>query len=235
MAHWDHFGIDPALEGDQIFNGARDNATGTAALIELAEAFLKLESPPRRSITFLATTGEEQGLLGSQYYAIHPIYPPTKTAAAINMDSLNIWGETKDITIIGYGNSELDEYVEAEASQQGRKVRPDPEPERGSFYRSDHFPFAKQGIPALYTSSGIDHVKFGEEWILEKRDKYIEENYHEPSDEYDASWDISGGIKDLQLLFKVGYKLSMESTFPNWNEGTEFKAKRDAAMKEARK
>jgi Zn-dependent M28 family amino/carboxypeptidase len=231
MAHWDHFGVDPALEGDQIFNGALDNATGTAALIELAEAFLKLESPPQRSIVFLATTGEEQGLLGSLYYATHPIYPPTKTAAAINMDSLNILGKMKDITIIGHGNSELDEYVEAEASEQGRRVRPDPEPERGSFYRSDHFPFAKQGIPALYTSAGIDHVEHGEEWTRSKRDKYIKENYHKPSDEYNASWDISGGIKDLQLLFKVGYRLSMESTFPDWNEGTEFKAKRDADMK----
>ena len=235
MAHWDHFGTDSALEGDQIFNGALDNATGTAALIELAEAFLKLESPPLRSIIFLATTGEEQGLLGSQYYATHPIYPPTKTAAAINMDSLNIWGKMNDITIIGHGNSELDEYVKAEASEQGRKVRPDPEPERGSFYRSDHFPFAKQGIPALYTSAGIDHVEYGEEWTLAKRDKYIAENYHKPSDEYTANWDISGGIKDLQLLFKVGYRLSMESTFPNWNEGTEFKAKRDTDMEEARK
>jgi len=235
MAHWDHFGTDSALEGDQIFNGALDNATGTAALIEMAEAFLKLESPPCRSIVFLATTGEEQGLLGSQYYATHPIYPPTKTAAAINMDSLNIWGKMKDITVIGYGNSELDEYVKAVASGQGRDVRPDPEPERGSFYRSDHFPFAKQGIPALYTSAGIDHVEHGEEWSLAKRGKYITENYHKPSDEYDTSWDLSGCIDDLRLLFKVGYRLSMESTFPNWKEGSEFKAKRDADMEDARK
>lgn len=235
MAHWDHFGIDPALEEDQIYNGALDNATGTAALIELAEAFKMLESPPSRSIIFLATTAEEQGLLGSQYYATHPVYPPAKTVAAINMDALNIYGKMKDITIIGYGNSELDDYVEAAAAEQGRRVRPNPTPEKGSFYRSDHFPFAKQGIPALYTNSGIDHVEHGEEWTLAKKEKYTAENYHKPSDEFDPNWDLSGAIEDLRLLFKVGYKLSMESTFPNWKEGTEFKAKRDADMEAARK
>lgn len=231
MAHWDHFGIDPALEGDQIFNGARDNATGTAALLELAEAFLKLESPPFRSIAFLAVTAEEQGLLGSAYYATHPIYPLNKTVAAINMDALNIWGKMKDITVIGYGNSELDEYVKQAAAEQGRRVRPDPSPERGSIYRSDHFPFAKQGIPVIYTSSGVDHIEHGEKWTRAKMDKYIAENYHKPSDEYDSSWELSGAIDDLRLLFKVGYRLSMESTFPNWLEGSEFKAKRDSYMK----
>ena len=234
-AHWDHFGIDPALEGDQIYNGALDNATGTSALIELAEAFKMLEPPPSRSIVFLAVTAEEQGLLGSQYYATHPIYPTTKTVAAINMDALNIYGKMKDITVIGYGNSELDNYVEAAAAEQGRRVRPDPKPERGSFYRSDHFSFAKQGIPALYTSTGIDHVEHGEEWTLAKKEKYTTENYHKPSDEFDPNWDLSGAIEDLRLLFRVGYKLSMESTFPNWKEGTEFKAKRDADMEAARK
>jgi Zn-dependent M28 family amino/carboxypeptidase len=230
-AHWDHFGIDPTLEGDQIFNGALDNATGTSALIELAEAFQKLHSPLLRSILFLAVTAEEQGLLGSEYYATHPIYPPTKTVAAINMDALNIYGRMKDITVIGFGNSELDDYVEAAASEQGRRIRPDPRPERGSFYRSDHFSFAKQGIPALYTSSGVDHIEHGEEWGLAKRDEYVAKNYHKPSDEYDPNWDLSGAIDDLRLLFKIGYRLSMESTFPNWKEGTEFKAKRDADIR----
>ncbi len=231
MAHWDHFGIDPALEGDQIFNGALDNATGTAALLELAEAFLKLESPPLRSIAFLAVTAEEQGLLGSAYYATHPLYPLTKTVAAINMDALNIWGKMKDITVIGYGNSELDEYVEQAAAEQGRRVRPDPSPERGSIFRSDHFPFAKQGIPVIYATTGVDHIEHGEKWTRAKMDKYIAENYHKPSDEYDPGWDLSGAIDDLRLLFKVGYRLSMESAFPNWNEGSEFKAKRDSYMK----
>jgi Zn-dependent M28 family amino/carboxypeptidase len=234
-AHWDHFGIDPTLEGDQIFNGALDNATGTSALIELAEAFKMIEPPPSRSIIFLAVTAEEQGLLGSAYYATHPIYPLTKTVAAINMDALNIYGKMKDITVVGYGNSELDNYVEAAAAEQGRIVRPNPTPEKGSFYRSDHFSFAKQGVPALYTSTGIDHVEHGEEWTLAKKEKYTAENYHKPSDEFDPNWDLSGAIDDLRLLFRVGYKLSMESTFPNWKEGTEFKAKRDADMEAARK
>ncbi len=235
MAHWDHFGIDLTLDGDQIYNGALDNATGTAALIELAEAFKMLESPPSRSIVFLATAAEEQGLLGSKYYATHPVYPPAKTVAAINMDALNIYGKMKDITIIGYGNSELDDYVEAAAAEQGRRIRPNPAPEKGYFYRSDHFPFAQQGIPALYTSSGIDHVEYGEEWTLAKEEKYEAENYHKPSDEFDPNWDLSGAIEDLRLLFRVGYKLSMESAFPNWKKGTEFRAKRDADMEAARK
>lgn len=229
-AHWDHFGRDPNLEGDQIFNGALDNATGISGLIELARAFKNLGSPPERSIALLAVTGEEQGLLGSLYYATHPIYPTHKTVAAINMDALNIYGPMKDITIVGYGKSELDDYVKAAAAEQGRVVKPDPTPERGSFYRSDHFSFAKQGIPALYTGTGNDHVEHGEEWTRALKDKYITENYHKPSDEFDPNWDLRGAVDDLRLLFKVGYKLSMESTFPNWREGTEFKAKRDADM-----
>lgn len=147
------------------------------------------------------------------------------------MDALNILGKMKDITLIGHGNSDLDDYVEAAASEQGRSIRPDPRPERGSFYRSDHFPFAKQGIPALYTSSGVDHIEHGEKWTLAKREEYLARKYHKPSDEYDPNWDLSGAIDDLRLLFKIGYRLSKESTFPNWKEGTEFKAKRDADMK----
>ncbi|MGQ9672417.1 MAG: M28 family metallopeptidase [Candidatus Aminicenantales bacterium] len=230
MAHWDHFGINPALEGDQIFNGALDNATGTAALIELAEAFTKLKRPPHRSIVFLSVTGEEQGLLGSEYYATHPIFPTAKTVATINMDALNIYGPMKDITVIGYGLSELDQYIEAAAREQGRTVNPDPTPEKGSYFRSDHFPFAKQGIPAIYPSGGVDHVEHGREWTLALKEKYTAENYHKPSDEFDPNWDLSGAIDDLRLLFKVGYRLTMESTFPNWKEGTDYRAKRDADL-----
>jgi Zn-dependent M28 family amino/carboxypeptidase len=230
MAHWDHFGMNPALEGDQIYNGALDNATGTAALIELAKAFRKLERPPHRSIVFLAVTAEEQGLLGSEYYAAHSIFPAAKTVAAINMDSLNIYGPMKDITIIGYGLSELDQYVEAAAKEQGRTVSPDPTPEKGSYFRSDHFPFAKHGIPALDPKNGTDSVEHGKEWTLAQDAKYTAENYHKPSDEFDPGWDLSGAIDDLRLLFKVGYRLAMESTFPNWKEGTEYRAKRDAVL-----
>jgi Zn-dependent M28 family amino/carboxypeptidase len=230
MAHWDHFGRDPKLEGDQIFNGALDNATGTAGLIELARAFKSLDPPPKRSIALVAVTAEEQGLLGSLYYATNPIYPTNKTVAAINMDALNIYGPMKDITIVGYGKSELDDYVKEVATEQGRVVKPNPTPERGSFYRSDHFSFAKQGIPSLYTGTGNDHVEHGEEWTRNLKEQYNSKHYHKTSDEYDPNWDLSGAIDDLRLLFKVGYKLSMESTFPNWREGTEFKAKRDADM-----
>jgi Zn-dependent M28 family amino/carboxypeptidase len=235
MAHWDHFGKNPALEGDQIFNGAVDNATGTAALLELAEGFRKLKRPPLRSIVFLSVTGEEQGLIGSEYYSAHPVFPPAKTAAVINMDALNIYGPMKDITVIGYGLSELDQYIEAAAQEQGRTVNPDPTPEKGSYFRSDHFPLAKRGIPAVYPSGGIDSVEHGKEWTLAQKDKFTAENYHKPSDEFDPNWDLSGAIDDLRLLFKVGYRLAMESTFPNWREGTAYKAKRDADMAGAKK
>jgi Zn-dependent M28 family amino/carboxypeptidase len=230
MAHWDHFGKNPALQGDQIFNGAVDNATGTAALLELAEAFKKLKHPPDRSIIFLAVTGEEQGLIGSGYYATHPLFPTAKTVAVINMDALNVSGRMKDITVVGYGLSELDGYIEAAAKEAGRTVNPDPTPEKGSYFRSDHFPFAKQGVPAVYPSGGIDSVEHGREWTLARVEKYIVERYHKPSDEFDPGWDLSGAIDDLRLLFKVGYRLAMETGFPNWKEGTPYKAKRDADL-----
>ena len=230
MAHWDHLGRDTTLEGDQIYNGALDNASGTANLIELAEAFASMNPAPPRSILFLATTAEEQGLLGSEFYATHPVVPPVKTVAAINMDGVNIWGPMRDVTIIGYGNSELDDYVTEEAKRQNRVVRPDAEPEKGFYYRSDHFTLAKQGIPALYTDAGIDHVARGEEWSRAQRDDYTANHYHKPSDEFDPSWDLSGDVDDVNLLFMVGYRLANETTFPSWSEGTEFKAKRDTMM-----
>jgi Zn-dependent M28 family amino/carboxypeptidase len=235
MAHWDHFGMNPALEGDQIFNGAVDNATGSAALIELAEAFRKLKRPPQRSILFLSVTGEEQGLLGSEYYATHPLFPTAKTVAAINMDALNVYGRMKDITVIGYGLSDLDGYIEAAAQEQGRTVNPDPTPEHGSYFRSDHFSFARQGIPAVYPSGGVDSVEHGKEWGLAQKAKFTAENYHKPSDEFDPNWDLSGAVDDLRLLFKVGYRLAMESTFPNWKEGVDYRATRDADLAAAKK
>ncbi len=230
-AHWDHFGTRPEMKGDNIFNGARDNATGTAALIQLARAFTQLPHPPKRSILFMPVTAEEQGLLGSAYYAEHPVFPLKKTVAVLNMDALNIFGKMKDITIIGKGNSELDEYVEAAAAAQGRYVRSDPEPEKGGFYRSDHFSFAKKGVPALYTKMGIDNVKHGSKWTQEQTDRWVQQHYHKPSDEYDPNtWDLSGAIDDIRLLFRVGYRLSMEDRFPNWKPGNEFRALRDKMM-----
>jgi len=230
MAHWDHLGRDATLDGDQIYNGALDNATGVACLLDLAEAFVSLDKAPARSILFFATTAEEQGLLGSAFYAETPIYPAAKTVAAINMDGANIWGKMRDITIVGYGMSELDDYLKEAAAAQGREVRPDPEPEKGFYYRSDHFELAKKGIPALYTDSGIDSAEHGEEWGLAQRDAYTTERYHKPSDEFDPNWDMAGAVDDVRLFFRVGYRLANESRFPNWREGTEFRAARDATM-----
>jgi Zn-dependent M28 family amino/carboxypeptidase len=230
MAHWDHLGKDDSLEGDGIYNGALDNATGTANLIELAEAFLSLDERPRRSLVFLATTAEEQGLLGSAYYADNPVYPPAQTVAAINMDGANIWGSMKDVTVIGLGMSELDDYITDAADAQGRTVRPDPEGEKGLYYRSDHFELAKKGIPALYTDSGTDHHEHGTDWSMEKRKEYTSERYHKPSDEFDEDWDLSGAVDDVRLFFRIGYRLAGEDTFPNWHDGTEFKAIRDTMI-----
>jgi Zn-dependent M28 family amino/carboxypeptidase len=230
MAHWDHFGTDPNRQGDQIFNGAVDNATGVAGLLAIAKAFTTLSSPPSRSVLFLAVTAEEQGLLGSQYYAEHPVVPLGKTVAAINMDAMNVLGPTKDITIVGLGMSQLDDYVTAAAKEQGRVVRPDAEPEKGYYYRSDHFSFAKQGVPAIDPGSGQDNVEHGIEWTREQEADYREHRYHQPSDEMLPSWDLRGMVQDLQLLFTVGYRLATSRDFPNWREGTEFRAKRDSLM-----
>ncbi len=230
MAHWDHFGLDPNLEGDQIYNGALDNSTGTSALIELAEAFLSLDARPSRSIVFMGVTAEEFGLLGSAHYAQNPIVPLDKTVAAINIDGLNILGPMNDISVVGHGNSELDDYLEEAAAGQGRTVRADPEPEKGYYYRSDHFNFAKVGVPALFPGAGTDHVVHGEEWTKQRRDEYTAQHYHKVSDEYRPDWDLSGAIDDVRLYFEVGYRIANESRFPNWREGTEFKAIRDAMM-----
>ncbi len=230
MAHWDHLGKDDSLEGDGIYNGALDNATGIANLLELAEAFLSLDERPRRSLVFLATTAEEQGLLGSAYYAANPVYPPAQTVAAINMDGANIWGPMNDVTVVGLGMSELDDYITDAAHAQGRTVRPDPEGEKGMYYRSDHFELAKVGIPALYTHSGIEHREHGKEWSMAQREEYTSERYHKPSDEFDEDWDLSGAVDDVRLFFRIGYRLAGEETFPNWREGTEFRAMRDTMI-----
>ena len=230
MAHWDHFGLGTPTDGDSIYNGALDNATGTAALLELAEAFASLEQRPSRSILFLAVTAEEQGLLGSAYYGANPVFPLEKTVAAINMDVLNVLGPMNDISIVGFGNSELDDYLVAEATAAGRTVRGDPNPAAGSYYRSDHFNFAKVGVPALYPGEGVDHVEHGEEWVRERRDAWRDNDYHQPSDEYSDGWDLSGALDDLRLFFRIGYRLANESTFPNWSEGSEFRALRDSMM-----
>jgi len=230
LAHWDHFGTDPDLAGDQVFNGALDNATGVAGLIEMAEAFTSLSSPPSRSILFLAVTAEEQGLLGSAFYGDHPVVPLERTVAAINMDGMNVLGPMNDIIVVGLGMSQLDDYVTAAAAEQDRVVRPDAEPEKGYYYRSDHFSLAKHGVPALNPGAGQDHVEHGIEWTQAQEAEYRERRYHQVSDEMLDSWDLGGMVQDLRLLFTVGYRLATSRDFPNWREGTEFKAPRDAMM-----
>lgn len=230
-AHWDHLGVGQPIDGDSIYNGAHDNATGITGMLAIVEAFSKLEQKPERSIVFLFVTAEEQGLLGSAYYGQNPIYPPNQTVANINMDGLPAYGEMKDLTITGYGQSELDNYAKAEAEKQGRYVIPDPDPGKGYFFRSDHFNFAKVGIPALYASGSFEHKTKGVEFIEEKTQEYLAVKYHQPQDNYELElWDPKGIAQDALLLFKVGFKLASETYFPQWNEGSEFKAKRDEDM-----
>jgi Zn-dependent M28 family amino/carboxypeptidase len=226
-AHWDHFGKNE--EG--IFHGAEDDALGCGALIEVARAFTKLPSPPRRSILFLAVTAEEQGLLGSQYYAVTPVYPLAKTVANINMDSWNVHGRTKDLTLVGYGASELDDYARDAAAEQGRVVHADAEPEKGFYYRSDHFNFAKEGVPALDPSGGMEYIGKPAEYGEKMRKEWNEQRYHTPKDVVMPEWDLTGTAEDLKVLFAVGYRVAQADRMPEWKPGNEFKAKRDAMLK----
>ena len=229
-AHWDHMGRDPKLSGDQIFNGAIDNASGTACLLEWARVFAKLSPAPKRSILFLAVTAEEKGLLGAKYYAEHPLYPLTKTLANINKDGINQWGRTSDLTVIGLGNSTLDDILASAAQVQGRTLKPDAEPEKGYFYRSDHFEFAKQGVPALNTDAGVDYIGKPADYAKQTRDEYTEKDYHGVGDEVRPNWDLSGTVEDLQLLLMVGWQVAQGEKWPEWKPGTEFKAKREASL-----
>jgi Zn-dependent M28 family amino/carboxypeptidase len=232
-AHWDHLGVGPAVNGDRIYNGARDNASGVAALLEHARAYKQLQVPPRRTMLFLSVTAEEQGLLGSRYYAEHPLYPLARTVAVINMDEMNVWGRTRDVVDVGMGKSTLDDVVEAVAREQGRAVKPDPEPEKGYFYRSDHFSFAKVGVPALDPKSGVDFIGKPPGWGLEMLDKFIAEDYHKPSDEVKPYWDLSGAVEDCRLFFLVGYRVANDAQMPQWKPGTEFKAAREVSLRQA--
>jgi Zn-dependent M28 family amino/carboxypeptidase len=229
-AHWDHFGVNPSFKGDSILNGAVDNGTGTAALVEISDAFTKAR--PERSILFLSVTCEEQGLLGSEYYAHHPLFPLAKTVGVINMDALNIFGRTKDMTIVGYGNSQLDKYAVAVLKKYGRYAIADPTPEKGGYFRSDHFSFAKVGVPSLDLSEGVDNVEHGKEWGLAAHEKWINENYHKPSDNYEPDkWDFAGLTEDVKVYFETGYDLSMSKEFPEWSADFPFKSLRDKMMR----
>jgi Zn-dependent M28 family amino/carboxypeptidase len=226
-AHWDHFG----KTTDGIFHGAEDDGIGCAALVEVARAFTKAAAPPRRSILFLAVTAEEQGLLGSEYYAVTPIYPLAKTVADVNMDSWNTHGRTKDLTLVGYGASDLDDYARDAAAEQGRVVHADAEPEKGFFYRSDHFNFAKQGVPALDPDGGVDYLGKPADYAKQVRAEWNEHRYHTPKDVVYPDWDLSGTNEDLKVFFAVGYRVAQADKFPEWKPGNEFKAKREAMLK----
>ncbi len=230
-AHWDHLGTTAnAKPGeDAIFNGAQDNATGVAALIELGRAFAATKPAPQRSVMFVAVTAEESGLLGSEYFAAHPPIPVAKMAGGLNMDNLYSVGKTRDITVIGFGKSELEDDLRAAAARQGRVPVQEPSPEKGFYYRSDHFNLAKAGVPMLYTKAGIDSptrgADYGKQWLAE----YTAKRYHQASDEYSPDWDVSGTLQDLQLYYDMGLGIANSQRWPNWYPGVEFRAIRDAS------
>ncbi len=227
IAHWDHLGRAQTGSGDVIFNGAVDNATGVSGLLTIAKAFTQARTRPRRSILFLGVTLEESGLLGSAYYVDNPLFALAKTVAAINMDAIQFGGPTRDVTVVGYGASELENYLRDAARLQDRQIKEEPTPEKGYFYRSDHFNFAKRGVPALYTKLGIDDRQHGAVWGQKQLDEFTAQRYHKVGDEYRADVDVRGALEDLALLYAVGARLADESGFPNWNPQSEFRAARD--------
>lgn len=232
-AHWDHFGIGAPVDGDSIYNGAVDNGTSLAWMMEIAKAFRELKEPPLRTVVFLATTAEEQGLLGAKYYVENPVFPLNKTVADINNDLMLPMGRMKDVMVTGYGQNELEDYVARVAKKQDRYIFPDPNPETGMFYRADHFAFARAGVPALFVRGNCDHREKGKEYAAKIEKDYLMNHYHKPADEYDPeTWDFSGLVEDAQLLFEVGLELANDTLFPEWKEGSEFKALREGYMKE---
>ena len=230
-AHWDHLGRNPEMPGDNIYNGAIDNASGVAAIMEIAEAHMKLPQPTRRSALFMATTAEESGLLGAKFYAENPLYPLEQTVANINIDGTGVWGKTRDIEDISDGNSTLDDMLGEAAKRHGRVLVPNSKPERGAFYRADHFEFSKLGVPALYTGRGKEFIGKPAEFGQQKTEEYVAKLYHQPSDEIDPSWDLSGAAEDIRLLFEVGYEVANGDKWPEWHPGTEFKAKREEMLR----
>src|SRR4029077_2142999 len=230
-AHWDHLGRNHNLHGDQIYNGAIDNASGVASLIQLAAAFAKLNPPSKRSVLFIATTAEEAGLLGAKFYGQHPLYPLENTLADINIDTINPWGKTRDIEDLSNYNSTLDDLLTAAAKRNGRVMQPNSQPQKGSFYRADHFEFSKRGVPSLYTGGGKDFIGKPADFGQQKKDDYTAHHYHQVSDEVHPNWDLSGAVQDVQLLLQVGYQVANGDQFPEWKPESEFKEKRDAMLK----
>tara|TARA_R110001583_G_scaffold26142_2_gene94323 strand:- start:10593 stop:12242 length:1650 start_codon:yes stop_codon:yes gene_type:complete len=230
-AHWDHFGIGPKHNGDSIYNGAMDNGTALAAMLETAKAFSNLAVKPERSIVFISVTAEETGMFGSKYYVENGIFPPEKTVANLNYELLLPMGKMKDVTITGFGQSELDTYVEAAAKEQDRYIIEEPFPENGMYFRSDHFSFAKKGIPSLFIKGWQDSREKGKGWAKLQINNYWDNAYHKPADEYDpATTNLEGCVEDAKLFFKIGYKLANESSFPKWSDKSEFKAIREKSL-----
>ncbi|MDB6038281.1 MAG: Bacterial leucyl aminopeptidase, partial [Verrucomicrobiales bacterium] len=221
-AHWDHLGRNTGLEGDQIYNGALDNASGVAGLLELARTFSELKQAPESSVLFLAVTAEEKGLLGSKYYATHPLYPVDRTLANINMDGINPWGRTRDLEIIGMGKTTIEDIIANHLKAQGRVVTPDSELEKGYYYRSDHFEFAKVGVPSIHSEIGTNFVGKPIDYGKRKHDEYTEHDYHKVSDEIKPDWDFSGGAEDLEALYETGSDIANGKVLPAWKPGAEF-------------
>jgi Zn-dependent M28 family amino/carboxypeptidase len=230
-AHHDHLGIGkPDKTGDAIYNGALDNATGVAEVLAIAKAFKALPLPPRRSVLILFVAAEEQGLLGSQYYSEHPTFAPGKIAVNINYDGADIWGRTRDVTYVGKGKSTLDAVVDLVAARQGRSVKSDQFPDRGYFYRSDQFNFAKIGVPALFMDTGTEFIGRPAGWGKEQVERYEDESYHQPSDEIRPDWNFDGMVDDVRIGFWVGLMAANADQMPRWNPGDEFEAARRAAI-----
>lgn len=231
MAHWDHFGLDFSRKDDKIFNGAQDNAGGIAGLIALAEHYQK-QPQPERSVVFIAVTAEERGMLGSRWYAANPLFPLNKTVAGINMDVMNVYGPMRDVQVFGYGSSELEPMLAKYAKVQQRYIAPEPTPEDGFYYRSDHFQLARFGVPMLYARGGVDSVAHGKDWGLAQRRDYTANYYHKVNDEFSPTWDLRGSQQDLWLFYLVGHELANSTLWPNWYHGKEFKAARDLSLKQ---
>jgi Zn-dependent M28 family amino/carboxypeptidase len=232
-AHWDHLGRQPAAAGGAVFNGAVDNASGVAGLLMLAQSLVRTQPPPDRSIAFIAFTGAEAGLLGSSYYVENPVFPFRETVAVLNLDQLHIGGPTRDVMVFGFGNSELDEYVREAAQLQGREMRPDAVPERGLYYGSDQYSFAKAGIPALYAQGGFDDSARGPTFGRAQFEDYLAHRHGQTSDKYTADWDVRGALDDLRLYYEVGYRLARSRRFPRWYPTSEFRASRPVHGRES--
>ena len=233
-AHWDHFGRCAAVEGDDICNGALDNATGVATILDIARKMKTIQPAPKRTVLFLSVTAEEQGLLGSEYYGNYPLYPLEKTLGVINIDGVNQWGKTSDLVVVGLGASDLDDYAAAAAKEQNRTLKPDAEPEKGFYYRSDHFNFAKKGVPAFDPDAGVEYIGKPADYGQKKRDEYTDHDYHKPSDQIKPDWDLSGAVEDGKLFLAMGYRLAQADKFPEWKPGNEFRSIREASLRQGK-